>query len=302
MRQRQINVTKDIYLDTNLWNALCDQSVDPTALVRRLALKNAYLAPGIHIFYELAKTFRNSDNKSRERGKVLFSYFKEFLLADTHCVKDNLELLAREMWAAKLGSPVFDITLSMEDRNLIFQEAEKFSKGEISRLGSEFLQQQSDFASNTRSNQLKQLTLRADMTRYLKSIPPAQLEQWLHGEGTSKAGIKMLAVHILRRFPDVPEVQTLEYATALLAPSPKRFARGVVRSDLYYNWRCANRGSVPKDLIDDMYHVLNAVYCDVYATAERGQTEYAHMILTPLTKVAVYTGGTPLDDWIESLC
>jgi hypothetical protein len=140
------------------------------------------------------------------------------------------------------------------------------------------------------------------MTRYLKSIPPVQLDQWLHAEGTSKAGVKILAVHIEGRFPEVPEVQTLEYATALLAPSPKRFARGVVRSDLYYNWRCANRGSVPKDLIDDMYHVLNAVYCDVYATAERGQTEYAHMILTPQTKVAVYPGGTPIDDWIESLC
>jgi len=126
------------------------------------------------------------------------------------------------------------------------------------------------------------------MTRYLKSIPPAQLEHWLHTEGTSKAGINILAVHISGRFPEVTEAQALEYATALLAPTAKRFARGVVRSDLYYNWRCANRGPVPKDLIDDMYHVLNAVYCDVYATAERGQMEYAHMILTPLTKL-LYT-------------
>lgn len=95
--QRQL--TKDIYLDTNLWNVLCDQSVEPIALVRRLASKNAYLAPGIHTFYELAKNFRGLDEKSRERGKALFSHFKEFLLADTRCLKNNMELLAREMWA-----------------------------------------------------------------------------------------------------------------------------------------------------------------------------------------------------------
>jgi hypothetical protein len=89
-----------------------------------------------------------------------------------------------------------------------------------------------------------------------------------------------------------------EYAAVLLAQS-KRFAKGVVRSDLYYNWRCANRGSVPKDLIDDMYHVLNAVYCDVYATREEGQAEYAQLILSPKTKVAIYAGGR-IDRWIES--
>jgi hypothetical protein len=85
----------------------------------------------------------------------------------------------------------------------------------------------------------------------------------------------------------------------LLAQS-KRFAKGVVRSDLYYNWRCANRGSEPKDLIDDMYHVLNAVYCDVYATREEGQAEYAPLTLSPKTKVAIYAGGR-IDQWIESL-
>lgn len=124
------------------------------------------------------------------------------------------------------------------------------------------------------------------MTRQLRSIAPAQLESWLDTEGTGSPGVQILAVHVSKCFPRIPENQALEYAKALLHPLAKRFARGVVRSDLYYNWRCANRGSVPKDLIDDLYHVLNAVYCDVYATGERGQTEYAHLILTPQTEVA----------------
>jgi len=75
----------------------------------------------------------------------------------------------------------------------------------------------------------------------------------------------------------------------------------VIRSDLYYNWRCAHRESVPKDLIDDMYHVLNSVYCDIYTTAEKGQAEYAHLLLTSNTKVAIYADASPVDRWIESL-
>jgi hypothetical protein len=70
---------------------------------------------------------------------------------------------------------------------------------------------------------------------------------------------------------------------------------------LYYNWRCANRGSNPKDLFDDMYHVLNAIYCDVYATKERGHAEYAGLLLTTNTKVAIYDGRTPVGGWIGSV-
>src|SRR5712671_372308 len=53
-----------------------------------------------------------------------------------------------------------------------------------------------------------------------------------------------------------------------------RIAKGIVRTDLYFNWRCANRGSTPGDLADDLYHVLNASYCAIYATAEPRQAVY----------------------------
>ena len=291
----------DIYLDTNLWNALCDQAVEPEEFVCRLAGKSAYLAPGIHIFYELARTFRSSDKQAVDRGKKLFSYFKKFIEANTHCVKDNMELLAREMWALKLRTPFVETFLSKKDRVLVFQESGKLASGELSERGGKFLQEQGDFASSTRSGQIEHLNRRADIKQYLKGVSPENLEQWLQKETTSPAGVRILTHHILRRFPEVPAEEAVEYASALLTPPSKRFARGVIRSDLYYNWRCAHRDSVPKDLIDDMYHVLNSVYCDVYATAERGQAEYAHLLLTSNTKVAIYADGSPVDQWIENL-
>lgn len=75
-------------------------------------------------------------------------------------------------------------------------------------------------------------------------------------------------------------------------------SRGLVRSDLYTNWRAANRGSNPADLIDDVLHVLQSIYCDIYATAEPKQAEYAGLILTPNTTVAIFDRSIPVDQWL----
>jgi hypothetical protein len=74
-----------------------------------------------------------------------------------------------------------------------------------------------------------------------------------------------------------------------------------VRSNLYSNWRAANRGSNPADLLDDVLHVLQAIYCEIYATGEAKQAEYASLILTPNTTVAIYDQSVPVDQWLLSL-
>lgn len=53
--------------------------------------------------------------------------------------------------------------------------------------------------------------------------------------------------------------------------------------------------------MDDMYHVLNAAYCNVYATAEPKQEEYAGLLLPPYVKIAIYDGNGPVKDWLLSL-
>lgn len=290
----------DIYLDTILWNLLYDQSVEPEDFVRRLAAKNGRLVLGIHNFYELTKSFRTSRPQYLDRGKALLSYFNRFIDAGSPCVKDNMELLAAEMWAVKLNAPATDVFLSQEDRVLISAKAGSLGNGEFDEKADDFLKAQQQFALGTRSGQINFLEGRADLKTRLQAVPSDNLERWLELQTKTSACVGLLAQHILGRFRDVSPNDAVKLAAALLAPPHKNFARGVVRSDLYYNWRCANRGSVPKDLIDDMYHVLNAVYCDFYATREQGQAEYAPLILTPSAKVAIYTDG-PVGQWIESL-
>ena len=72
----------------------------------------------------------------------------------------------------------------------------------------------------------------------------------------------------------------------------------MLRADCYCNWRCARRGSNRADLLDDLYHVLNAVYSDVYATEEAKQADYTPYILLS-TRTALYDRQTqPLEEWL----
>lgn len=98
-----------------------------------------------------------------------------------------------------------------------------------------------------------------------------------------------------------PPNELAEWATALLSIRFGRMARSIVKSDLYYNWRCAHRESNPRDLLEDIYHVLNASYCDVYATGEAKQSEYASLLLTTGTRVEIYDGQTTIHQWLLDL-
>jgi hypothetical protein len=55
----------------------------------------------------------------------------------------------------------------------------------------------------------------------------------------------------------------------------------------------------PKDLIDDIYHVLNAVHCDVYANGEEKRADYAGLLRTINTNVALYHGEIPTGQWLD---
>jgi hypothetical protein len=57
-------------------------------------------------------------------------------------------------------------------------------------------------------------------------------------------------------------------------------------------------GSNPADLVDDMLHVLQAIYSDFDVTGEGKLTEYASLLLSPRTKVAIYDLKTPIDQWL----
>lgn len=88
-----------------------------------------------------------------------------------------------------------------------------------------------------------------------------------------------------------------------LLSSPLTYAsRGTVHADLYSNWKCAKDGSNRLDLADDMLHVLQAIYCDLYVTEENNQLRYAPLLLTSRTRIKIYRDrSVPIDQWLLSL-
>jgi hypothetical protein len=93
--------------------------------------------------------------------------------------------------------------------------------------------------------------------------------------------------------------EVMSWAKPLIDSPACRLASGLVRADLYHSWRACYRGSLPKDLYHDMYHVLQAIHCDAYATKEGGQQDYTALLLTRNTRVAIYDKQTPVDEWLN---
>jgi hypothetical protein len=212
-----------------------------------------------------------------------------------------MELLAAEMLALKWQVSTIEPILSSSDTEKVMQEVAKLADGAFDEKADNFIKQRIAAAEASRRDQRNHLDRRPDMREKLRTIRFEDLEKWLEDEMKTATGTALLAGHIQRLFPEAPATEVSEWAPALLALPSYRIARGLVRADLYYNWRCAHRNSNPKDLLDDMFHVLNAIYCDVYATKESGQADYARFLLTSRTRVVIYDGRVGVDHWLETL-
>ncbi len=291
----------NLYLDTNLWNVLCDQEIEPNKLLSSLASENSNLVLSFQTIYELAKNFHAPGEQVSRRGIELFTYLKHYVEADIPCVKLTEELLAAEMSALQFGTNSIDAYISESDYGRFKSEIEKLAAGVFDERVNSFIESRIAFASYTRFGQSRHLEGRPDVKQKLKGVPNHRLDEWLEAQTISLVGQAMLASRIIRVFPEAPTEDANEYAKALLHSQYNRVARGLVRADLYYNWRCANRDSNPKDLMDDMLHVLTSAYCDVYATQEKRQAEYASLLLTSHTSVAIYDDESPADQWLEEL-
>jgi hypothetical protein len=114
---------------------------------------------------------------------------------------------------------------------------------------------------------------------------------------------KAILMDQLNRMLGIPEFLAAQCAEELMliALPSVRLAKGLVRADLYFNWRCARVGSIRQDLQHDVHHILSASYCDIYATKEANHANYAHLLLTQETRVCIYNRKVPLNDWLLAL-
>jgi hypothetical protein len=204
-------------------------------------------------------------------------------------VRENMETLQLEAHAFVAGDGFVNPFLSGNDYTSVRQEVAKLAAGIVEGKVTEFLAARTQFAKDTRSDLIDHFVQRPDMKEELKAVTAAQLPDWLRNETSSYQGPKMLQAHLLRQ--GVTHLSSEAIAGLLSSPYGK-CCRAVIYADLYSNWRCANRDSNRKDLTDDILDVLQAIYCDIYATEEAGQQEYAEYLLTKETRVAIYSASS----------
>jgi hypothetical protein len=172
----------------------------------------------------------------------------------------------------------------------------------VSQRVKEHIERRVTSAEAIRSGQIAHLKDSPDVKRQLADVSSEHFQQWLEQELQGEAARMHLAEQIEEYFPEEATVpETLEWAQALLSSPVGRVSKAIVRRTLYYNWRCAHRESIGKDLFFDTNHILNANYSDVYATRERKQSEYAALLLTPTTRLVIYDGSEGVKQWLEKL-
>lgn len=280
----------NVYLDTNLWNELFDRNIDPQQLHAALSRQGKMLALGDHAMYELAQTFAVNHRK----GQALFRYIKQFAdagITGTHSIQ---ELLHRE--AKAHGHSIEPYAVGAEYQAFL-AEVEKLAAGVVGATVEQDIALRRQSVQTNQSGQKAHLANRPDKLDDFLKIAKSHLEDWMVSETQKPEGTAILADQLIRML-GVPDVLAVLCAQELIGLPSARVAKGLIRADLYFNWRCAHIGVIKRDLQHDMHHVLSSSYCDVYATKEASHAKYAHLLLTPATRVCIYENKVPIDEWL----
>jgi hypothetical protein len=184
--------TMRMYLDTILWNLLCDQDVEPRTLVESLASKNASLAFSFHTVYELART------TSESRRIQLFSYFRGFLGLNPVCVKQIPDALMAETRAFQDGLRTVDPLASADEYGFVREEVDKLSRGLLEDRVKQFIEQRTQHSEAQRARQKDHLSRRVDIEEKLAAVSAEKLETWIPLQVSTPSGADILCNHFER--------------------------------------------------------------------------------------------------------
>jgi hypothetical protein len=285
-----------IYLDTMLWNELCDQNADPAVLISALAARDKVIVLGAEAMYEMARTFKSNP----ARGKQLFAYLKRFTDRGILGVRDNPRLLLAEADSAMSGTKVdVDVFWDAVNQANMQREIEKLSNGIVDKRAADAIESRTKLAATERADISSHYGGKSALKARLARVSSNDLPKWLVKEA-KRSGRFILKQHLAKLLPGGQPRQIAIATKMMLTNQRFRLSHAVVAADLYGNWRTANTGSMPRDLLPDLDHVVTASYFDVYATREPSQEKYAPLVLRK-TKIAIYDRKVPIAKWLEAL-
>jgi hypothetical protein len=252
-----------------------------------------------HTVYELARNFERDEAAGNARGQQLFSYLKQYLNLGIPSTKQLWELIMAEDEAYRKNLTVIDPFATSQESAIEKSEVEKLADGIVEGRVRTFLEERKQFAKDTKAQQAERIIESDKLREYLRAISEDELATWMPQETLTTSGVSTLYQRFLLR---AGPGRTPQYVHSLLSFRLADASRGTVHADLYSNWKCARDGSNRLDLADDMLHVLQAIYCDLYVTEESNHLRYAPFLLTSRTRVEIYRDrSVPIDQWLLSL-
>ncbi|HEY6128625.1 MAG TPA: hypothetical protein VIW23_10625 [Candidatus Acidoferrum sp.] len=284
---------RTLYLDTSLWNRLCEQSVVPADFVTALRRNGWDLVFSPHLRYELSKTFRSVRPQAAEKATRLFSYLAKFVSLNIPCVKQVPDLLREEVRHSCQQIRALECFYKDGDYQREATEIWKLASGNIDQGTHNVLDFRGRQVSEFRAASPARTAMWRERTEQDQNVTLKQFMDF----GLEEFGQRCLMRHIADLFCDVSQRDLRRISRKMLSARRYRLAQALVRGDIYIDWRCFREMAVARDTSDDCFHIENAAYCDVYATSEAGQEAYANEILLK-TRVRVHDRKTPLGHWL----
>lgn len=262
-----------------------------------LLQQKACLVLSTQIMCELAGAFLSKRaGNSSDLGRDLFRYFLDFIESGTTCLKMNVDLLKSEARMLCGEFDQFNAALSGEDYSHLRDEVRKLADGTFDPAASKFLHDRRELAQSTRTEVAEFVARRPALRE--QSAKFAFKDFLEHSHPVDR--LRLLRGHLEKEFPTTqPEILT-QAAVGLLVNPCFRVAHTMVKADVYITWRTARAGTLARDVQDDCYHLVNACYCDVYATKDEPLVQYAAQVIGP-TSVRLYEGDVPISDWLLGL-
>ena len=213
------------------------------------------------LVYEMGKLFHRGRESDQKRGRELLNYMKGYLALRVPIVQENWALLIEEALDVTGHAPMKSCFRTDDQYQMAVAEIDKVIwNGSLEPEGMKFFDGRRSLVRDSRTLIKGHLASRPDSTAYLRAVSDEGLAGFLATEGAGATGERLLLGHLSREFPDDPANELQQVAKLLLADPRYRVSRGLVRADLYLNWRCAKRGSIRSDLPDDVFHVISAAY------------------------------------------
>jgi hypothetical protein len=212
-----------------------------------------------------------------------------------------MALVAAEMWDLKWRLGFINPFITPDDYEKVGAVIEDHAAGGLKLRTRGHIEWRASSGASDRAGLVLYLEKTPLLKQALLRVSPKEFPSWVRRQRSTQDGINYLAWQIKQYFEERPFGEVYEYACALQSSPVNRVSMGLITRNFYFNWRTAHRSSIPKDLFPDSNHIINANYCDIYATKEGGQAEYAALLLTSATSVCVYNTQKPIDEWLLSL-